>query len=370
MGQEHDHQAHPADAAGGGGAVARFALAGRLLELAFVLLAASMLVFYRQFPHLRQQQVREVTRVFLGIVLEALPFMLLGSMVGGLIEVFVSTERLSAVLSRRRGRSVLVAAGMGLVFPVCECAIVPVVRRLVRKGVPLLAAVAYLLAGPIVNPIVAASTFVAYGGDWHMPLARAALGYVIAVTVGLTVSRLFGKQPALLPETQPSHGDGHHASCCEAHGRGGALGGRLLEAVSHAAADFLDVGRFLVIGAFVAAVLRTVVSQEQILSYGSRGPGSTLAMMSLAFVLNLCSEADAFVAASFRDVVAFSGQMAFLVLGPMLDVKLVMMYLGLFRKRAILALVILIPAAVFLATSIYGVLMEGVRLCILLVRSS
>jgi hypothetical protein len=336
----------------------------------FVILAASLLCFYSRFSHLRQQQIREITRVFLGIVLEALPFMLLGSMVGGLIEVFVSTERLSALVSRGRRRSVFLAAGMGLIFPVCECAIVPVVRRLVRKGAPLSAAVAYLLAGPIVNPIVVASTFVAYGGRWHMPAVRAGLGYLIAVTIGLAVGKVFDERQALIREAHAHDAHAHDASRGEARAKPQWLGARLLEAVSHAAGDFLDVGRYLVIGAFVAGVLRTFVNQEQLLAYGQHGLASMLAMMGLAFVLNLCSEADAFVAASFRDVVSLSGQIAFLLLGPMLDVKLVLMYLGLFRKRAIVTLIVLITVSVLLATSLYVGLLEAVELCALLARRS
>ena len=369
----------PSHAPGAGGSRPRaaYALVGRGLEIAFLLAALSLLVFYGQLSHLRQQQVREITRVFLGIMLEALPFMLLGSIVGGLIEVFVSAERVSALVSRGRRRSVLLAAAMGLIFPVCECAIVPVVRRLVRKGAPLSAAVAYLLAGPIVNPIVAASTFVAYAGEWHMPVMRLSMGYVIAVVVGLVVGKVFEGRRAVVGDVHaPAHHDHDHehehdGACCGAHGQvAPGLGMRLLAAMRHAAADFVDVGRFLVIGAFVAGVLRTVVDQQQIMAYGERGMTSTLAMMGLAFVLNLCSEADAFIAASFRGVVGFTGQLAFLVLGPMLDMKLVMMYLGLFRKRTIVALVVLIAVAVFLSVSLYGAILEAAELWALYTRSS
>lgn len=356
-----------------------YAAAGRGLELAFLFFAAGLLVFYGQLPPLRQQQVHEVTRVFLGILFEALPFMLLGSLVGGLIEVFVSPERLSALISGRKRRSVLVAAAMGVIFPVCECAIVPVVRRLVRKGAPLSAAVAYLLAGPIVNPIVAASTLVAYNG-WAMVAARVGMGYVIAVIVGLVTGKVFSAEQAIVPQARAGHGHdhehergqepGHDGSCCGGQAGTVRLGGKLLEAVRHAAGDFLDVGRFLVIGAFIAGVLRTLIGQDQVMAYGHSGVGSTVSMMGLAFVLNLCSEADAFVAASFRGMVSVTGQLAFLVLGPMLDVKLVMMYLGLFRKRAILALVFLIAGSVFLATALYGVILEAIELWALYAKSA
>ena len=349
--------------------------AGTLVQLAFLAAALLPLVFFDRLSDLRQRQVHEITRVFLGTFLEAMPFMLIGSLVGGLIEVFVSPDRVLSLVSRGRRRSVLLAAGLGLVFPVCECAIVPVVRRLVRKGAPLSAAVAFLLAGPIVNPIAAASTLVAYGGKWQMMAVRLGVGYLVAVVIGLVAGRIFDARQALVagsrpPEPGQDHADGQDhdhqhehgrdqahdggQACCAGAGaaagvKAAGLGGRLMDALAHAAGDFLDVGRYLVIGAFIAAVLRTLLRQEHIVAYGRDPFLSLLPMMGLAFVLNLCSEADAFVAASLRDLVSFGGQLAFLVLGPMLDIKLVVMYLGLFRKRAIAVLVLLIVVGVFVA---------------------
>jgi len=348
-------------------------LSGKALQLLFVIVACGLLVVYARLPHVRQQQLTEVSRVFLGIVLEALPFMLLGALVGGLVEVFVSAERIAAIVSRAGRRTVLLAAGMGVLLPVCECAVIPVVRRLVRKGAPLPAAVAYLLAGPIVNPIVFASTFVAYAGC-EMPLVRAAVGYVVAVAVALLVGRVLRREQAFVPDAlgEPANEgkDGHDHDHAHAPRRRAAFGSRLLEALAHAAGDFLDVGRFLVIGAFLAATLRTFVSQDAIETYGRSGTLSALPMMAAAFLLNLCSEADAFVAASFRGAVSLSGQLAFLVLGPMLDTKLLLMYLGVFRKRAIVILAVVIAVAVFAAVTVFSFLREVIELCILLVTSS
>jgi uncharacterized membrane protein YraQ (UPF0718 family) len=140
--------------------------------------------------------------------------------------------------------------------------------------------------------------------------------------------------------------------------------------MGHSAWDFLDVGRFLVIGAFITGVLRTLVPRVELLAGGADGPLSMAAMMVLAFVLNLCSEADAFVAASFGGVVGPSGQMAFMVLGPMLDIKLLVMYLALFRKRAIVALATSVVAAVFFSILVYGHLKELAKLCAELCGSS
>ena len=130
-----------------------------------------------------------------------------------------------------------------------------------------------------------------------------------------------------------------------------ALGDKLGLAVSHAAEDFFDIGRFLIIGAFIAAVLQTLVPRHILTSMVGTPVLSILIMMIMAVVLNLCSEADAFVAASFRaSRVPVSAQLAFMILGPMLDIKLVIMYLKVFRVRAIAALTALTFLAVFVST--------------------
>ena len=302
-----------------------------------------------------QAAVRTFALVFGSIVLEALPFMLVGSLIGGLIEVFVSRERLTRHLPRGPLALTCAAALLGLVLPVCECAVVPVVRRLTRKGLPLSAAVAYLLGGPIVNPIVGASTFLAYAGEWRIVALRLGAGYAIAVGVGWLMGRLFARHPALLADRA---GHGHAAGCgcgCghdHAHeqGHGGhGLGARLGAALRHASDDFTAVAHYLILGAAIAAFAQTVVERRAVLELAAIPFLPAAAMMALAILLNLCSEADAFIGASFRGLVPLHAQMAFLLTGPMFDLKLLLMYRTLFTRRAIAALSVLILLAVSLA---------------------
>ncbi len=315
---------------------------GMGLQLAFLVFALCILF------HPSREHARTVASTFVSIVLEALPFVLLGTLIGGLVEVFVPRERMAALLPRRKWVTVLVAAGLGMIFPVCECAIVPVVRRLLRKGVPLGAAIAYLLGGPIVNPLVAGSTAVAYAGNWRVVIIRLACGYLIAVVVGLLMNLAFSKRSALIPEAlgEDEHGD----ACCHALEPPASLRGKMALAVRHAADDFYDIGRFLVIGAFIAGLLQTMIARRAFASVMGAPAVSILLMMVMAVVLNLCSEADAFIAASFRgSPVPLVAQMAFMVLGPMLDIKLLLMYLRVFRTRAIVVLASLTTLTVFLA---------------------
>jgi uncharacterized protein len=324
--------------------------------------------------------------VFVSIVLEALPFMLVGAFAGGLIEVFMSRERMTSFLPVKGWAAVLIMAAAGIVFPVCECAVVPVVRRLIGKGLPLAAAVAYLLGGPIVNPIVAGSTALAYAFDWRMVALRLALGYGIAVSIGLVIGFLFKKDNGLTANIAPDQNAYSACSCSHLHlahpsalsndmtqlpafkhcsdGNASAFCNcsaiqksrvdgwvdKLGAALRHGADDFMAVGHYLVIGAFIAALAQTYVERSVFLSVAGVPALSIILMMALAVALNLCSEADAFIAASFRWLTPWSAQLAFMLTGPMFDLKLLLMYQLVFTRRAILALSALILLEVFLVS--------------------
>jgi uncharacterized membrane protein YraQ (UPF0718 family) len=331
-----DHHHHsPPDSPG-----SRLFVITQFLSIAALL---GLIVFFRHTPEFTTLSI-----TFVSIFLEALPFMLLGAMIGGFIEVFVSKTVITRIVPARPLPAILLAAGLGLVFPVCECAIVPVVRRLFKKGLPLGAGIAFLLGGPIVNPLVALSTAVAYGNDLSIAGWRMAAGYLIAVSMGLLIDRLFSRRTALLagPIERPAQTGGGPMGAERPPG----LRVKRLQALRHGASDFIDIGRFLVVGAFVAGGLQALVARGGLAAlYGSL-PLSVLAMMTLALVLSLCSEADAFVAASFRTTLPLSAQMAFMVLGPMLDLKLVAMYFRVFKKRLILVLSLSTFIIVFLST--------------------
>lgn len=316
----------------------------RIAQILFILAAVGLITLYRNRP-----QFSTLGITFVSIVLEAFPFMLFGAMMGGFVEVFISKEKISRWLPEQHWWSVLIAAGLGVIFPVCECAIVPVVRRLLKKKVPLGAAVAFLLGGPIVNPLVAASTAVAYYFDWLIVVYRLVFGYLIAVAVGLCVTVFFTDKQVLRPNAASGDSALHEGDFQEG-GHSADLKTKLAQAVGHAAHDFLDIGRFLIIGAFVAGLVQTLVPRQAFSVVMSVPFLSILIMMGLAIVLNLCSEADAFVAASFRFTpVPLSAQLAFMVLGPMLDIKLLIMYLTVFRKRAILLLAGLTLSMVYMS---------------------
>jgi uncharacterized membrane protein YraQ (UPF0718 family) len=221
-------------------------------------------------------------------------------------------------------------------MPVCECGSVPVARRLILRGLSPAAGVAFMLAAPILNPIVLASTWVAYGSAGRaaeMTAARAGLGLIVAVAAGWLIGR--GGDPLL--RARPGNDDGARAGDPHDHGASGF--------VEHLATDFVFMGRYLVLGAAVAALLQTVVPQEALSSVADAPVVGALALMALAVALSLCSEADAFVAVSFT-AFPLGSQLAFLVVGPVVDVKLAVLYGATFRRRFVLqVLMIVVPVA-------------------------
>jgi uncharacterized membrane protein YraQ (UPF0718 family) len=277
--------------------------------------------------------------VFTSLLIEAFPFILLGAVVSAAIEVFVPARWFARMARLPRVVQMPAAGFGGFAFPVCECGSIPVARRLLKKGMTPAAAITFMLAAPVLNPVVLVATAVAYAGRGiavPMVLGRAALALVAALAVGWVVSHRSRDEILRSPaekEVELPH-----------ERRGRAF-------FTHLASDFLYLGRFLVIGAAAAGILQTFVPQSVIGAVADAPVVSIAAMMGLAAVLSLCSESDAFVAASF---VQFgpSAQLAFLVFGPMVDAKLLALYAGTFDQRVLRAVVVT-AAAVTLAGALW-----------------
>lgn len=277
--------------------------------------------------------------VWWSLLYEAIPFVALGALVSGIMERCLSREGVARLFPRRRGVGIAVSALLGLLLPLCECGVVPIVRRLIRKGVPVSCAVAYLLASPIINPLVIASTVVAFRsqGGWYVAGLRVGLGYLISMVVAVVVWKLLGEENVLRTADAASADTHNHAE----PGRGSVLG----DVLSVAAGEFVTIGGILVVGAAIAALINSSFSRQTIAPLADNHLLAVPGMMGLAMVLNLCSEADAFVAASFA-AFPLAAKLAFLVLGPMVDVKLILMYSAVFRPRAVLTILGLVTLLV------------------------
>jgi uncharacterized membrane protein YraQ (UPF0718 family) len=309
---------------------------------------------------------------FTSILYEALPFIILGAVIAGILEEMLPQRLVARVLPRSRTLSIMLGGLLGLIFPMCECGIIPVMRRLLRKGLPLSCCIAYILAGPVINVVVLLSTFVAFsrsgevkvGGvlayqmnGWWMMGLRAGLAYLVAIGTALIVERLhqrYGNKllvPLAVPPSQTGKDD-------EENGPKRTVGQRLAAISETALHDFIDITVFLILGALLAALTRMYVTEEWVAQQSQQHAVlSIVLMMALAVVLCLCSEADAFVAASFVTLRP-AAKLAFLVLGPMLDFKLYLMYTRVFRPRLIYTVFLSVIVQVFIYSYVTHLLWE------------
>jgi uncharacterized membrane protein YraQ (UPF0718 family) len=293
--------------------------------------------------------------VFSSLLIEALPFILLGAAVSALIEVFVPSSFFARMARLPRAIQMPVAGFGGFAFPVCECGSVPVARRLIVKGLTPAAAVTFMLAAPILNPVVLIATAIAYRGRdilWPMVIGRGVLGLVVAMAVGWVVGNK-SRQELLRAGAdehvdQDSPGAHHHREAAGDHDHSGAsedgTGTRWSRYFGQLAGDFTLLAKYLVIGAAVASALQTFVPQSIIGAVAETPVLSVLALMGLASVLSLCSESDAFVAASFVQF-GMAAQLGFLVVGPMVDAKLGVLYAGTFSRGFVRTVVVVVFAA-------------------------
>lgn len=282
--------------------------------------------------------------VFCGIFVQALPFLALGVLVSGVVATFVTPDRLARWLPRRTGQAILAAGISGAALPGCECGSVPIARRLFGDGAVGAAALTFMLAAPAINPVVLVATAVAFPGEPLLVLARCSASLLTALIMGVLWAR-FG-QPRWITRGLPlpgRHGDSRFTT--------------FTEAARH---DFLQASSFLVLGAAAAAALHIVVPTWMFEQLAGQLALGVLVMAALAVVLALCSEADAFVAASLS-MLPLVPRLVFMVVGPAVDIKLFAMQAGMFgRAFAIRFAPVTFTVATVVATAT-GLLMLGQR---------
>lgn len=355
----------------------------------FILLVGAAVVL---FPPLASRQPWHATFVtyFISIVLEAVPYILIGSLLAGVIELFMPATLLPRLTKRLGLLGIPATALIAPAFPACECGVLAVARGLLRKGLPLPHTITYLIAGPILNPTVLFTTWLAFQ-DMRYPILRAIGGLLVAVVVGYAMTRVDPRR-VLLPQVADAlargddgHGHEHHghqhgeacADDCHDHGStvnlGNVLAGAAVMAkrptpslISRVTATlgqlsaqvidhFLEMAAFFLMGVFIAAAMKTWFGTAVFADLGTGLLIAPLSMMLAAFIFSLCAEADAFVAASFTEF-SMSSQLAFLVFGPMFDIKLFLMYRVVFRLRFILTLAGAMTVLVLLYAVVLGVM--------------
>lgn len=320
-----------------------------------------------------------VHTVFTGIVLQAVPFMLLGALLSSALYAFVPDRLLIKVFPKKYGIGFLTALFAGTLFPVCECAAVPLMRSLIKKGVAMPIAVTFMLASPIVNPISIVSTLYAFPQQPSVAFYRLCFGLLIACAIGLLLlfypeekylKEDFDREPSVQlhslgdaaaafrlatgrsAQNSRSEPSSDNFSATAAESKVQWLQAKVYALLMHTCSEFFTTGPFLILGAFITALIRAAVPQELFSITSGSAAGSLLVMMLFAFVFSACSTSDAFIARSFLNRFPSGSILGFLVYGPMMDIKNLFMLMSLFKKRFVIELTLIITVVNFIGISV------------------
>lgn len=280
--------------------------------------------------------------IFLSILLEAFPFILLGVLVASILQIFISEKTIQRFVPHKPVPGILFGCFLGVLFPLCECGMIPVVRRLIEKGMPVYIGIVYILAGPILNPIVYASTFMAFRSRPEIAYSRMILAFLVAVIIGFILYRWLKSNPLRKKSATPVEGEHTHRHA-----------NQWLSILGHASDEFFEMGKYLIFGACITAAIHTFLDRDIVVSIGEGEWSSHIFMLLFAYILSICSNSDAFIAASFLTTFSAGSILTFLVYGPMLDLKNTWMLLAVFKAKFVVLLMLLITSVVLLLSMLY-----------------
>lgn len=311
--------------------------------------------------------------LFLSLLVEAIPFLMMGVLLSGVLLIFVDERKLIAILPKNPFLGALAGSLLGFMFPVCECGNVPVARRLISQGAPISVAVSFLLAAPTINPIVIWSTWTAFRDQPEIAVLRVVLSLAIASIVAVVFSSQKDLRVILQPNiaialpapkvkagavpvgtfflgedrNQPLDLASYMSASNQVVTK--SLPDRLNLLLDNTLAEMRELGAILVMGSAIAAVIQVWVPRDIILSLGQGPVSSIIAMMVLAALVSICSTVDAFFALSFASTFTGGSLLAFLVFGPTIDLKAIGLILTIFQKRAVIYMFLLTAQLTFLS---------------------
>jgi Predicted permeases len=317
-------------------------VAGTLIFAALCFVAAGLFSSAKLFP-----TIQSINMIFIGIAMQAIPFLLIGSFVSSLLQVYVPDDVLVRFFTKHKWLGFPLAALLGFFFPICDCGIVPIASRLTQKGVPLSHAIVFMLAAPAVSPITILSTAYAFPGQPSYVYLRILIGVLIAVLVGgvLNLTRVKAEDVLL---------SGSTASCaCSVDTV--PYRSRLEQIFVLTGREFISMGKYIIVGSLLCAILQQVIPSSLFQHKGAPVIFPILLMLMLAFFMSVCSSANAFIGRSFSNVLPVAPVLAFVVMGPMLDLSNLFLLTGTFKKSFVIklaVLLLLIAVPVFLLLSV------------------
>ena len=317
--------------------------------------------------------IKNISIIFISIFFESLPFLLLGALISSIIERYISNETMAKLIPKNIILGSIVGTFLGFFLPACDCAVIPVSKRLVKKKVPINVAVSFMLASPIINPVVLLSTYYAfYRTNPSIFWLRLILGIVISLVIGIIMGLIFKKnviKNSLLDDEEHEccnchkheHSHCHHAEVesdfadliddeedKEVEHLRRSFKNDILFILKHTAYDAFEVIKYLMFGAMIASFVQILMPQTAIKMFSNNQVLSIIVLMLFAYLLSLCSTSDSFVGKSLLSSFSNAGIMAYLLLGPMIDIKNTIVLLGNYKKNFVITLISLIFIFIFI----------------------
>lgn len=270
----------------------------------------------------------------ISVLIESLPFVVLGVLLSIVVQVWVPPGVIERWMPRSAWARRAVLSLLGMLIPVCECGNVPFARGLMMRGFGVSETMTFLIAAPIVNPIVIITTHQAFGFDDGILIARLLGGYAVANLIGWLYSRH--------PDPDALLTDRFRDSCAVSLEAGHDRAGRGQRSLAQFVVELRAVMPALVIGSALAGAVQVLVPRDALLAIGSNPALSIIAMIALAMIVSICSNVDAFFALSFASTFTPGSIVAFLLVGPLVDVKMLALLRTTFRTRVLAGLVVIV----------------------------
>ena len=286
--------------------------------------------------------VKNISIVFTSIFFESIPFLLLGSLISSVIETYVSDETISKIIPKNKILGSITGVFLGFFLPACDCAVIPVSKRLLKKKVPINVAISFMLASPIINPVVLLSTYNAfYKTNPEIFWYRLIFGIVIALFIGIIMGVIFNNK-----EVTTNNID----ECSHCHLKNHKFKNNILSICKHTAYDFFEVVKYLMFGALIASLVQVLLPRNILITFNNNQILSITVLMLFAYLISLCSTSDSFVGKSLLSSFGESSIIAYLLLGPMIDIKNTIVLLGNYKKSFVWTLITLIFITIFISS--------------------
>lgn len=319
--------------------------------MSFLVLNALIIGMKYFFPDFFDGKMQRILGIFVSLVIQILPFLLIGAILSSLIQIFVPKDKFNRLFEKTDIKSLILALFAGVFFPVCDCAMVPVASSIIKKGYSYPVTITFLLASPAVNPIVILSTYYAFPNMPKVIFYRIGLGILLAFLVGLVLMLVEKRNKVLVVNDLIDKYSISDSAIYKIRSKGKM---RYFEAILiHTRKELFKIGFYVIIGAFISSVLQVLISKEIFVGMNKINALAVMAMILASFFISVCSTSNAFIARTFYNIMPANSILAFMVMGPMLDITNLSVMLGTFKKKFMVYLIIGLVYISFVVFSLF-----------------